>query len=121
MGKIVLKTQNRVVAGQERITTSKVNYSTIGSDLICARVAQTANIKVTTVKSALLGIKEAVRYFVCNGHSVNLGPMGILSLSIQADSVAQAQQVRYANVSKLSLVYRPSTQIKAHLAEISFS
>lgn len=77
MGKIVLKTQNRVVAGQERITTSKVNYSTIGSDLICARVAQTANIKVTTVKSALLGIKEAVRYFVCNGHSVNLGPMGI--------------------------------------------
>ena len=48
MGNIVLQTQSRNVNGQERLTTSRVNYSTIGSDLICARIAQTSNIKVTT-------------------------------------------------------------------------
>ena len=48
MGNIVLQTQSRNVNGEERLTTSRVNYSTIGSDLICARIAQTSNIKVTT-------------------------------------------------------------------------
>ena len=104
MGKIVLKTQNRVVAGQERITTSKVNYSTIGSDLICARVAQTANIKVTTVKSAILGIKEAVRYFVCNGHSVNLGPMGIQD--VKQEEVVKKKDSVFISVVILGVLYR---------------
>ena len=104
MGKIVLKTQNRVVAGQERITTSKVNYSTIGSDLIYARVAQTANIKVTTVKSALLGIKEAVRYFVCNGHSVNLGPMGIQD--VKQEKVVKKNDSFFRSVFILGVFYK---------------
>ena len=55
MGNIVLITEPRNVNGEEKLTTTRVNYSTIGSDLICARIAQTANIKVTTGKSALLG------------------------------------------------------------------
>lgn len=52
MGKIVLTTQSRNVNGEQRIVTRKVNYSTIGSDLICARVAQTSNIKVSEQEEA---------------------------------------------------------------------
>ena len=121
MGNIVLQTQSRNVNGEERLTTSRVNYSTIGSDLICARVAQTANIKVTTVKSALLGIKEAVRYFVLNGHSVNLGPLGIIGVSVSADTVAKASQVHRNLIRGINYSYRPSTEIKGHLANIKFS
>ena len=121
MGQIVLQTKQTTVNGEERIQTSRVSYSTISSDLICARVAQTANIKVTTVKNALLGIKEAVRYFVLNGHSVNLGPLGIISVSVSADSVAQAKQVNRNLLRGLTYSYRPSTQIKEELANIKFS
>ena len=121
MGNIVLQTTSRNVNGEERLTTNRVNYSTIGSDLICARIAQTANIKVTTVKSALLGIKEAVRYFVLNGHSVNLGPFGIIGVAISADTVAKASQVNRNLIRGINYSYRPSTEIKSHLANIKFS
>ena len=36
MGQIILKTKQTNVNGEERITTSRVSYSTISSDLICA-------------------------------------------------------------------------------------
>lgn len=121
MGNIVLKTETRNVNGEEKLTTTRVNYSTIGSDLICARIAQTANIKVTTVKSALLGIKEAVRYFVLNGHSVNLGPLGIIGVAVSADTVAKASQVHRDLIRGISYSYRPSTEIKSHLANIKFN
>ncbi len=78
------------VAGEQRLVTSAERYSTIGTDLIVARVAQTAGIKEATVRSAILGAKEAVRYFVMNGHSVNLGHFGNIRLSARLPAGRQA-------------------------------
>ena len=80
MGIIRLSSKIQKVLTNNRMVTRNVRYSTIGSDLIIARCAQVANVKPATVRSGILGLKEAVRYFVVNGHHVNLGKLGILRL-----------------------------------------
>lgn len=80
MGIIRLSSKIQKVLTNDRMVTRNVRYSTIGSDLIIARCAQVANVKPATVRSGILGLKEAVRYFVVNGHHVNLGKLGILRL-----------------------------------------
>lgn len=80
MGIIRLSSKIQKVLTNDRMVTRNVRYSTIGSDLIIARCSQVANVKPATVRSGILGLKEAVRYFVVNGHHVNLGKLGILRL-----------------------------------------
>ncbi|GEM_PF-3467341 len=133
MGQINLKQSVRKVAGEQRLVTTAERYSTIGSDLIVARVAQTAGIKEATVRSAILGIKEAtvrsailgikeaVRYFVMNGHSVNLGDFGNIRLSAQGKAVAQKSQVSRYLLSGIVLRYAPSVKVKNALASINFN
>lgn len=121
MGEIKLQAATRQVLGKSMVVTQKTTYSTIPSKLLIARVAQTANIKENTARAALLGIKEAVRYFVINGHSVNLGKFGYLKLRAQASSVAKASQVSAELIKKITIGYQPSKDIKGALAEISFT
>lgn len=121
MGEIKLKPQVREVFGKSMVVTQKTTYSTIPSDLLIARVAQTANIKQNTARAAIIGIKEAVRYFVANGHSVNLGKFGYLKPRVKAASVAQAQQVSAELIKGVSIAYVPSKDIKNEINSISFN
>lgn len=121
MGEIKLKTGVRNVFGKPSIVTSKKTYSTIPSGLIIARISQTANIKPNTAKAAMLGIKEAIRYFVMNGHSVNLGALGYLKLGVNAGAVAQSKQVTADLVKKVTITYRPSQEIRTELANVKLS
>lgn len=116
----MLKAKAQTVGATTKVVTSKVQYSTIESDLIVARVAQTAGIKESNVRNALRGITEAIRYFVINGHSVDLGKFGNLRLSVNASSVAKASQVSSDLVQSIGFNYTPSTSIKNELANISF-
>lgn len=121
MGQIKTKISTQMVFNKERLVTKKVQYSTIKSDLLIARMAQTAGIKESTARNAFLGIAEAVRYFVLNGHSINLGKFGYLKVGVNAQSVAKASQVNKDLVQKVFLNYLPSTAIKAELANISLN
>ena len=80
MGIIRLSSKIQKVLTNDRMVTRNIRYSTIGSDLIIARCSQVANVKPATVRSGILGLKEAVCYFVVNGHHVNLGKLCILRL-----------------------------------------
>lgn len=128
MGQIKLQTKMGVASvtsaeiakGEAVIKTRPVRYSTIAGDTLVARVAQTANVKPATVRSGIQGIKEAVRYFVMNGHHVNLGRLGFLTLHVEANAVAQAKQVSANLVKKISVGYQPSTEVKTMLENISF-
>lgn len=121
MGEIKLKVSTRNVLGKPCIVTEKKTYSSIPSQMLIARVAQTANIKTNTAKAALLGIKEAVRYFVMNGHSVNLGQLGFLKLGVSAGSVARKEQVSADLIRKVTISYQPSKAVKQELANVKLS
>ena len=120
MGIIRLSSKIQKVLTNDRMVTRNVRYSTIGSDLIIARCAQVANVKPATVRSGILGLKEAVRYFVVNGHHVNLGKLGILRLKINAKSVAQTDQISADLVKRITIGYQPSVEVKEILSNISF-
>ena len=119
MGIIRLKSNIQKLMSEPRMVTRNVRYSTIGSDLIIARCAQVANVKPATVRSGILGLKEAVRYFVVNGHHVNLGKLGILRLKINAKSVAQEDQISADLISRITIGYQPSVEVKEILSNIS--
>ena len=113
MGIIRLSSKIQKVLTNDRMVTRNVRYTTIGSDLIIARCAH-------TVRSGILGLKEAVRYFVVNGHHVNLGKLGILRLKINAKSVAQEDQISADLISRITIGYQPSVEVKEILSNISF-
>ena len=121
MGIIKLNSKIQKSLGRRRMVTRTERYSTIGSDLIVARCAQVAGVKENTVRSGILGLKEAIRYFVVNGHHIDLGPLGSLRLRIKAKAVAQAEQVDASLVSKITIGYRPSKKVAEIISNVKFS
>lgn len=120
MGQIKLTSQIQRTVDQRRMVTRAKRYSTIGSELIVARCAQVAGVKENTVRSGILGLKEAIRYFVVNGHHVDLGPLGFLRLRIKAKAVAQASQVNADLVKKITIGYRPSKKVSEIVSNVKF-
>ena len=121
MGQISVKVATQSLFGSAAVVTSKQTYSTITSDVIIKRVAQTANMKENEVKAAFLGAKEALRYFVLNGHAVKFGDFGTFKVGTKVNSVAQASQCSTDLISSVSLNYTPSAKVKEALSNISFN
>ena len=121
MGQINLKGNVQNVFGKQRLVTRAERYSTIGSDLIVARVAQTAGIKEANVQKAIMGIREAVRYFVLNGHSVDLGDFGTIRLVAQGKAVATKAQVSRYLLRGIKIIYSPSKKVRNTLENINFT
>lgn len=121
MGQINLKVATKEVFGTAKVTTSKQTYSTIESDLIIKRVAQTANMKENEVRAAMLGITEALRYFALNGHSIKFGDFGTFKVGTSVASVAQASQCSTDLIVSVGLNYTPSAKVKEALSNISFN
>lgn len=120
MGQLNLITKNRTVNGEQVITTRKRTYSTVGTRALVARIAQSSNIKDTDVTQAVHAIKDAILYFVLNGHHVNLGRLGIFGMSANIASCAQASQCSVDLVKRLKISYNPSAEIKEKIANIQF-
>ena len=121
MGQINLKGNVQNVFGKQRLVTRAERYSTIGSSLIVARVAQTAGIKEANVQKAIMGIREAVRYFVLNGHSVDLGDFGGIRLVAQGKAVATKAQVSRYLLRGIKILYSPSKKVRNTLENINFT
>ena len=121
MGQINLKGNVQNVFGKQRLVTRAERYSTIGSELIVARVAQTAGIKEANVQKAIMGIREAVRYFVLNGHSVDLGDFGAIRLVAQGKAVATKAQVSRYLLRGIKILYSPSKKVRNTLENINFT
>ena len=114
MGQIKVKgTMQRVaIFDEDRIIGHVMHYSTVKEDEIVSYAAHSAHIPESTLIASTLAIREAISFFVLNGHHVDLGKFGIFGIRSKQKAVTDAEQVNPNLVKHLTIGFKPSAEIK---------
>lgn len=110
--------QRIAVINEQRYVTRVDRYSTISEKEVVAYAAQSAHVPASSITNATMAIRQAIEYFVINGHHVNLGKFGFLGIGIKAKSAYTKQDVSADLIDRLYLRYRPSTEVKELLGSV---
>lgn len=120
MGQIKVKGVKQRVAmfDEDRVVGHVVHYSTVKGDELVSYAAQSAHIPESSLRACTIAIREAIFYFVLNGHHVDLHRFGIFGIRSKQKSVTDAEQVNADLVKRLTVGFKPSTEIKRAIASI---
>jgi hypothetical protein len=110
------KMQHVAVMDSNRVVGRAVRYSTVKGDEIVSYASQSSHIPESTLRACTLAVREAISYFVLNGHHVNLGKFGILGIRSKQQSAVDYEQVSASLVKRITIGYTPSVEIKQALA-----
>ena len=120
MGKIKVrgKMQRVAVIDDNRVVAHAVRYSTVKGDELISYASQSSHIPESTLLACTLAIREAISYFVLNGHHVDLGKFGILGIRSSQKSATDAEEVNARLVKRMTIGFKPSTEIKDAIAHM---
>ena len=121
MGQIKVKGVNQRVGmfDEDRIIGHVVHYSTVKGDELVSYVAQTAHIPESSLRACTIAIREAIIFFVLNGHHVDLHRFGIFGIRSKQKSANDAEEVNPDLVKHLTIGIKPSMEIKRAMADIN--
>ena len=111
MQRVAFMNSNRVIG-------RAVRYSTVKGDEIVSYASQSSHIPESTLRACTLAMREAISYFVLNGHHVDLGKFGILGIRSKQLSAVDYEQVNANLVKRMTIGYTPSVEIKQALASL---
>ena len=112
------KMQRVAVINQNRVLARAVRYSTVKQNELVSYASQSSHIPESQLRACTLAIREAIAYFVLNGHHVDLGKFGYLGIRSKQKSANDAEQVRSDLVKRVTFGYSPSVEIKNAIASI---
>ena len=114
MGQIKVKgTMQRVaIFDEDRVIGRAMRYSTVKEDEVVSYAAQSSHIPESTLLASTLAIREAIIYFVLNGHHVDLGKFGIFGIRSKQKAVTDAEEVDPDLVKHLTVGFKPSVELK---------
>ena len=110
--------QRLAVVDDNRVVGRAMRYSTVKGDALVSYVTHTSHIPESTLLACTLAVREAISIFVLNGHHVDLGRFGILSVRSKQKSVTDAEEVNANLVTRLTIGFKPSVEIKQAIAAI---
>ena len=120
MGQIKVKgkMQRVAVIDDNRVVGRAVRYSTIKGDELVSYAANSSHVPESTLRACTLAVREAIAYFVLNGHHVNLNKFGILGFRSRQKSANDAEQVSSRLIKRMTVGFTPSKEIKEAIASI---
>lgn len=123
MGNVTLKAKAQRIAMIDRqgYIARPVRYSTVKGDDVVAYASQSTNVPEANVRAALMGIREAIAYYVVNGHTVNLGKFGKLRPIAKCQSVVSPDLVNANLVKGFKVKYKPSRQLQELVNNVKLS
>lgn len=104
--------QRVAVINENRVLARAVRYSTVKADELVSYASGSAHIPESQLIACTLAIREAISYFVLNGHHVNLGKFGIFGVRSKQKSAFDSEEVNANLVSKMGLSFTPSVELK---------
>ena len=99
-----------------RVIGHAVRYSTVKENELVSYVAQSSHIPESKILACTLAIREAITFFVLNGHHVDLGKFGIFGIRSKQKAATDAEQVDPSLVKHLTVGFKPSVEIKQAIA-----
>ena len=118
--KVKGKMQRVAVMNSNRVVGRAVRYSTVKGDQLVSYASQSSHIPESTLRACTLAMREAISYFVLNGHQVNLGKIRYLGVHSKQLSAVDYEQVNASLVKSMTIGYTPSVEIKQALASVKF-
>ena len=116
--KVKGKMQRVAVMNSNRVVGRAVRYSTVKGDQLVSYASQSSHIPESTLRACTLAMREAISYFVLNGHHVNLGKFGILGVRSSQKSATDAEEVNASLIKRLTIGFTPSVEIKNAIAQM---
>lgn len=110
--------QRVAVIDDNRVVGRAVRYSTIKEDELVTYAAQSSHIPESQLRACTLAMREAVAYFVLNGHHVDLGKFGILGIRSKQKSASDYEEVNSKLVKHVTIGYRPSVDLQQAIDSI---
>jgi len=95
-----------------------VRYSLIPHADIVQFIAEVGCMTRAQAAAAAEAYEEAVRAYLCQGHSVDLGALGILRFSCHIDATEERSQMGTECVGVRRVLYRPSDSLRRALQEV---
>ena len=120
MGKIKVKgtMQHVAVVNDNRVVGHPMRYSTVKGEQLVSYASQSSHIPESTLLACTLAVREAISYFVLNGHHVNLGKFGTFGIRTHQKAVTDAEEVSAELVNRITIGFTPSAEIKKAIAAI---
>lgn len=112
--------QRLAVIDDNRVVGRAMRYSTVKGEQLVSYASQSSHIPKSALLSCTLAVREAISFFVLNGHHVDLGKFGILSIRSKQKAVTDAEQVNADLVTYLTVGFTPSKEIKQAIAALRF-
>jgi hypothetical protein len=110
--------QRVAVIDQNKAIAKPVRYSTVKGSELVSYAAGSSHIPASQLLACTLAIREAVSYFVLNGHHVDLGKFGYLGMRGKIGSAMDPEYASADLVKRVTVGYTPSTDIKQLIANI---
>lgn len=110
--------QRVAIIDDNRVIGRAVRYSTVKGDEVVTYAANSSHVPESTLRAACLAMREAIAYFVLNGHHVNMGKFGILGVRTKQKSAVDAEEVNSRLVKKMTVAFTPSVEIKEALKSL---
>ena len=120
MGQIKVKgkMQRLAVIDENRVVGRAMRYSTVKGDALVSYASQSSHIPEATLLACTLAVREALSYFVLNGHHVDLGKFGIFGIRSKQKAATDAEEVNADLVTRITIGFTPSAEIKQAIAAI---
>ena len=120
MGKSKVKgtMQHGAVVNENRVVGHPMRYSTVKGEQLVSYASQSSHIPESTLLACTLAVREAISYFVLNGHHVNLGKFGTFGIRTHQKAVTDAEEVSAELVKRITIGFTPSKKKKKAIAAI---
>lgn len=105
---------------EKKFYASVATRGTIDLDGLATLVSKFSSLSKGDVHSVLLNLLEAIPNELLDGKVVKLGKLGSMSLNVDSEGVATAEEVTGDLVKAVHIVFRPGEELKGELEKFTF-
>ena len=105
---------------QDKLFLKMVPQERMSFNDLCALIAERTTLADYEVEFALAAVKEVIVDNIRIGRGTELGPLGSIELSVNADAVDTEEELNKKLIEKTKILYKPSKDIKKALKEVKY-
>ncbi len=121
MPKILFSAHRQAVGFNKRqaIVMRPMRYSTLDDSEVIKMAADDSGITESQIEQCLTALENQVEQLVCNGHSIDLGPLGTIRFGIRCKSVGDAEDVSTDLIYRRRLLLKPSKALQEAIKKVN--
>jgi len=97
-----------------------VTRGTVDTQELCRDIANRCSLTVADMKAAIEALTQTVEKRLLDGYNVNIGDLGIFSVSAESKTVEEPDKIHGQSVKVKNVNFRPSVRLKETMKKSNF-